>query len=70
MKMKFNSGDSLPFKKTLGLHNMIIVVFFHEGNKYYPKVFLEECLYKLQMLEYDRIDVSEGIDANNSSGCH
>ena len=37
MKIKFNSGDDLPLKKTLELYNMVIVVrsVFHEGNKYY-----------------------------------
>ena len=45
MKIKFNSDKYLPLKKTLELLNMIIVVF-HEGNKYYPQVFSDECLYK------------------------
>ena len=46
MKIKFNSDDDLPFKKTLALYNMIIVVrsVFHEDNKYYPKVFLDACV--------------------------
>ena len=49
IKIKFNSNDDLPLNKTLELHNMTIVVraVFHEDNKYYPQVFLEECLYKL-----------------------
>ena len=48
IKIKFNSNDDLPLNKTLELHNMTIVVraVFHEDNKYYPQVFLEECLYK------------------------
>ena len=56
-------------KKTLEIRNMIIVVrsAFHEGNIYYPQVFLDACLYKLSMLEYDRIDVSEGIDVNKTN---
>ena len=31
------------------IHKVTIVVraIFHESNKYYPQVFLEECLYKL-----------------------
>ena len=45
MKIKFNSDKYLPLKKTLELLNMIIVVF-HEGNKYYAQVFSDECLYK------------------------
>ena len=50
MKIKFNSDDKLPLNKTIQIPNMIIVVraTFHEINKYYPQVFLDECLYKLQ----------------------
>ena len=46
MKIKFNSDDELPLNKTIGIHSITIVlrIVFHENNKYYPKVFLEECL--------------------------
>ena len=46
MKIKFNSDDELPLNKTIGIHSITIVLraVFHENNKYYPKVFLEECL--------------------------
>ena len=49
MKIKFILDDSLPLNKTLKLCNMVVVVrsAFHEGNKYYPKVFLDESFYKL-----------------------
>ena len=49
MILRFYSDDDLPLKKSLELRNMIIVVraVFHEDNKYYPQVFLEECLYEL-----------------------
>ena len=49
MKMKFNSDDELPLNKTIEIPTMTIVVraVFHENNKYYPHVFLDECLYKL-----------------------
>ena len=49
MKIKFNSDDDLPRKKTLELRNKLIVVgsVFNEDNNYYPQVFLDECLYKL-----------------------
>ena len=40
---------------------MIVRFVFHGDNKYYPKVFLGECLYKLWMLYFDRIDVSDRI---------
>ena len=41
MKIKFNSDDSLPFNKTLKLHNMTIIVrpVSEEDGKYYPQVF-------------------------------
>ena len=41
--------------------------FFQEDNKYYQQVFLDECLYELKMLEYNRIDISEGIDINKTN---
>ena len=49
MKIKFNSDDSLPLNKTLKLHNITILVrsVFEEDGKYYPQVFLDECLYEL-----------------------
>ena len=49
MKTKFSSYDDLPLKKTLEMHNIIIAIrsIFHEGRKYYPKIFLDEWLYKL-----------------------
>ena len=44
MITKFNSVDDLPLHKTPELCNMVIVVssIFHEGNQYYPHVFLDE----------------------------
>ena len=49
MEMKFNSNDNLPLNKILKLHNMAIVIrsVFQEDGKYYPQVFLDECLYEL-----------------------
>ena len=48
MKIKFNSVDELPLNKNIKIHVMVIVVraVFHENDKYYPQVFLDECLYK------------------------
>ena len=49
MKIKFNLGDELPENKAIEIPSMIVVVgaVFHENNKYYPHVFLDECLYKI-----------------------
>ena len=53
MKIKFNSNDELPLNKMIEITSIIIVVraAFHENNKYYPQVFLDECLYKLYKLK-------------------
>ena len=49
IKIEFDSDNKFPLNKTIEIRNMIIVVraVFHENNKYYPQVFLNECLYKL-----------------------
>ena len=49
MKIKYNFDDALLLNKMIEISRMIIVVraVFHENNKYYPQVFLDECLYKL-----------------------
>ena len=49
---------------------MVIVVrsVFDEVNKCYLEVFLDECLYNIYMLEYDRIDISEVIHVNKTNG--
>ena len=49
MKIKFNSDGKLPLNKTIEIPTMKIVVraVFHENSKYYPQVFLFECLYKI-----------------------
>ena len=48
MKIKFDSNDELPLNKTIEISSMTIVfrAVFHENNKYYPQVFLDEFLYK------------------------
>ena len=47
MKIKFNSDDELGMIM-IKIPSMIIVsrAVFHENNKYYPQVLLDECLYK------------------------
>ena len=49
IKIKFNSDDKLPLNKMIEIPSMMIVVkvVFYGNNKYYPQVFLDECLYKL-----------------------
>ena len=73
LKIKFNLDNELPLNKMIEICSMVIIAraVFHENKKYYPQVFLDECLYELyknKMLYYDRIDLSEGIYVNKTSG--
>ena len=49
MKIKFKTDDDLPLIKTLKLHNMTIIIrsVFEEDGKFYPQIYLDECLYEL-----------------------
>ena len=52
---------------------IVIRSVFEEDDKLYPQVFLDDTLYELKwikhikMLEYDRIDISEGSDVNKTN---
>ena len=60
MKVKFNFDNNLPLNITLNLYDITIVIrsVFDESGKFYPQVYLHECFYELQMLEYHRINIS------------
>ena len=49
IKIRFELDDNLYLNKILKLHNSTVVVrsVFQENRKYYPQVFLDECLYEL-----------------------
>ena len=49
MKIKFNRDNNLPLNKTLKLHNITIIIrfVFKEDGKFYPQIYLDECLYEL-----------------------
>ena len=49
MKIKFNTDDNLPLNKPLKLHLLTIIVrvIFEEDSKFYPQLYLDECLYEL-----------------------
>ena len=51
MKIKFNWDDELSLNKAIEIPTMAIVirVIFYENSKYYPQLFLDGCLYKLQI---------------------
>ena len=46
MKIKFNTDDNLPLNKPLKLHLLTIIVrcIFEEDGKFYPKLYLDDCL--------------------------
>ena len=49
MKIKFNSDDDLPLDKPLKFPVMTMVVrsVFEKDGKFYPQIYLDECLHKL-----------------------
>ena len=49
MKIKFGRNDDLPLNKQLIFPTMTIVVrsVFQEDRKYYPQIYIDECLYEL-----------------------
>ena len=49
MKIKFSSDDHLSLNKILKLHMLTTIVrfVFEKDGKYYPQVFLDECLYEV-----------------------
>ena len=49
MKVKFSRKDNLPLNQMLKFHMLTVIVrsVFEEDGKYYPQVFLDECLYEL-----------------------
>ena len=72
MKIKFNSDDDLQLDKLLKFHNMTIIIrfVFEEDGKLYLQLFLDNTFYELnifKMLEYNRIDISEGVHVNKTS---
>ena len=49
MKVEVNSDDNLTLNKILRLYMLTVIVrsAFQEDNQYYPRVFLDKCLYEL-----------------------
>ena len=49
MKIKFSSDDDLQLNEMLKLRILTIIIrtIFEEDGKYYPQVFLDDCLYEV-----------------------
>ena len=47
MKIKIDSDDNLPLYKVLKFHALTVIIrsVFERDGKYYPQIFLDECLY-------------------------
>ena len=61
MEIKFDYDDNLPLNKILKFRVLKIIIrnIFENDGKYYPQIFLDDCLYES--------DISEGIDPNQSN---
>ena len=61
---------NLPIEKIFKIPSTTIVIrsLIEKDNKFYLELALNHCLFEskeiIKMLEYDRIDISEGIDIN------
>ena len=51
MKIKFNTYDNLPLNKPLKLHMLTVIVrcVFEEDGKFYPQLYLDDCLHELRV---------------------
>ena len=49
MKVSFSSNDDLSLNKILKFWILTIIIrtIFEEDGKYYPQVFLDDCLYEI-----------------------
>ena len=69
MKIKFDTDDDLPLNKPKKFPKLAIIIscFFQEGEKLYPQIYLDGCLYELQtMIQLDRIEDSEGTELDKT----
>ena len=69
MKIKFDLNNNIPLNKILKFAALTIVIrcAFDNVANYHPQDFLDDALVDLSMLEYNRIDISEGIDVKKSN---
>ena len=49
MKIKVDSDDNLPLNKILKFRILTIIIrnIFEKDGKYYPQIFLDDCLYEI-----------------------
>ena len=51
-KLRFSSNVDLPLNTLIEFHMLTIVInrVIEKGNKYYPEIYLDECLYKTDII--------------------
>ena len=49
MKIKFSSDDNVPLNKVLYVSTITVIIrcVFEKDSKYYPQVYVDECLYQI-----------------------
>ena len=47
MKIKFNTDDNIPLNNIYFPKITIIITITQKDGKYYPQLFLDECLYEV-----------------------
>ena len=49
MKIKFNTDDNIPLNKIIYFPTVTIIIrsVTQKDGKYYPQLFLDECLYEV-----------------------
>ena len=72
MKIKFDADDDLPLNKPLKLHMLTIIVrsvflFLKKTVNFTCKFIKTDVCMSYKMLQYEKTDVSEGIDINKTS---
>ena len=68
MTIKFSSDDDFPLNKIMKyILTIIDSNIFEENGSLYSQIYLDDCLYEVEMLAYERIDISERIDPSRSN---
>ena len=49
MKIKFNTDDNIPLNKTIYFPTITIIIrpVTKKDDRYYPQLFLDDCLYEI-----------------------
>ena len=66
--ISFDTDYILSLNSIINIRSLTIIIksVFKDNNKFYPQIYLTDCRYKTyKMLEYTKIDSSEGIDVKN-----